>query len=532
MATKVHMEALSPTMEEGQLVRWLKKEGDAVSEGDVLAEIETDKATMELVARGSGVLQNVALKEGDTAPVGQVIAFIGAEGETVEGEEPVAAEPGSDREQPADAEAQATPAAEGTGARDSARGAEPKEARSGAGREKGRDEARPEAGREKGRDEARPEAGREKGRDEARSEAGRDKQRDDARPEVGRDKQRDEARAEAGREERREVREAAREERRPAEARGDGAEARVKASPLARRLAAESGVELAEVEGTGPGGRITKRDIEAALEAGAGAGAGRKAAGEAAAEAEAGAPVAAAGPAPRVAAGPDSEEMPVSQMRKAIAKRLVQSIGPIPTFYLTIEVDMTRMMELREQVNRRLEEDGVKASINDFLIKAVAVALSRHPEVNASWGDQAIVRHHRVHVGVAVAIEDGLITPIVRDADRKRVREIATAVKELAGRAREKKLKPEEYTGATFSVSNLGMFGIVEFTAIINPPEGGILAVGAVEEKAIVVDGAVVVQPRMRMTMSCDHRVVDGATGAKFLQTVRELIEDPMMMLA
>jgi pyruvate dehydrogenase E2 component (dihydrolipoamide acetyltransferase) len=219
-------------------------------------------------------------------------------------------------------------------------------------------------------------------------------------------------------------------------------------------------------------------------------------------------------------------------MRKAIAKRLAQSIGPIPTFYLTIECDMTRMMELRERVNGALEKDGVKASINDFIIKAVAAALARHPEVNASWGDGAMVRHHRVHVGVAVAIDDGLITPIVRDADAKRVRDIAIEVKELAGRAREKKLKPEEYTGATFSVSNLGMFGIVEFTAIINPPESGIIAVGAVEEKVVAEDGEMVVRPRMRMTMSCDHRVVDGATGAKFLHTLRELIEDPIMMIA
>jgi pyruvate dehydrogenase E2 component (dihydrolipoamide acetyltransferase) len=214
-------------------------------------------------------------------------------------------------------------------------------------------------------------------------------------------------------------------------------------------------------------------------------------------------------------------------MRKTIAKRLAQSIGPIPTFYLTIECDMTRMTELRERTNRVLEKDGIKASINDFIIKAVAVALARHPEVNASWGDKVIVRHHRVHIGVAVAVEDGLITPIVRDADAKRVREIATEVKELAARAREKKLKPDEYTGATFSISNLGMFGIVEFTAIINPPESGILAVGAAEEKVVVENGEMVVRSRMRITMSCDHRVVDGAMGAKFLQTVRELIEDP-----
>lgn len=492
MATKVHMEALSPTMEEGQLVRWLKKEGDAVSEGDVLAEIETDKATMELVARGSGVLQGIRIQEGQTAPVGEVIAVIGAEGEAADAEgagqqdaaaskgaaaaqdegaadeaaaedaptdEKAAPERGSEQPGRPEDQEQLTPAAEGTGARGSAAGAPPKEARpAGGGVERG-----------DGASDARAGAEREKG--------------DNGR-----------------------------------------AGGRIKASPLARRLAEESGVELASVEGSGPGGRITKRDIEAAAK-----GATKAPAGDGAAAAPAAAPAAAA---PRIEAGADSEEVPVSQMRKTIAKRLVQSIGPIPTFYLTIECDMTRMMELRERTNQVLEKDGIKASINDFIIKVVAAALARHPEVNASWNETSIVRHHRVHIGVAVAIEDGLITPVVRDADRKRVRDIAVEVKELAGRAREKKLKPDEYTGATFSISNLGMFGIVEFTAIINPPESGIIAVGAMEEKVVAEDGEMVVRPRMRMTMSCDHRVVDGAMGAQFLKTVREYIEDPLMILA
>jgi pyruvate dehydrogenase E2 component (dihydrolipoamide acetyltransferase) len=226
------------------------------------------------------------------------------------------------------------------------------------------------------------------------------------------------------------------------------------------------------------------------------------------------------------------EEVPVSQMRKTIAKRLVTSIGPIPTFYLTIDVDATRLVEARKRVNERLAAEGVKASVNDFILKAVAVALARHPEVNASWGENVVRRYHRVHIGVAVAIEDGLITPVIRDADRKGIAQIAEEVRELAERARGKKLKPDEYTGATFSVSNLGMFGIQEFTAIINPPESGILAVGAAEERPVVEGGEVVVRTRMRMTMSCDHRVVDGATGARFLQTLREMLEEPMMMLS
>jgi pyruvate dehydrogenase E2 component (dihydrolipoamide acetyltransferase) len=219
-------------------------------------------------------------------------------------------------------------------------------------------------------------------------------------------------------------------------------------------------------------------------------------------------------------------------MRKTIARRLATSIGPVPTFYLTTEVDMGRMLEVRQQINRRLEAQGIRVSVNDLLIKAVAAALVRHPEINASWGENVIRRYGRVHIGVAVAIDEGLITPIVRDADRKGVAQIAYEVRELAGRARERKLAPEEYTGATFSISNLGMMGITEFTAIINPPESAILAVGAVEEKPVVEDGEIVIRSRMRLTMSCDHRVIDGAMGARFLQTLKDNLEEPTMMLA
>ena len=270
------------------------------------------------------------------------------------------------------------------------------------------------------------------------------------------------------------------------------------------------------MQGSGPGGRITKRDIEAA----------------ATQPATATQPAAAATRAPlRGAAGPDYEDIPLTQMRKTIAKRLVTSIGPVPTFYLTIEVDMTHLQSARERINARLEAQGVKVSINDFIIKAVAAALRQHPEVNAQWTDTAIRRFNRVHVGVAVAVEDGLITPVVRDADQLGVAEISQQVRDMAKRARERKLQPEEYTGATFSISNLGMFGIDEFTAIINPPEAGIIAIGKVEDKVVVNFGEMVAQPRMRMTMSCDHRVIDGATGAKYLQTLRQYLEEPTMML-
>jgi len=408
MATKVHMEALSPTMEEGQLVKWLKSEGDTIAEGDVLAEIETDKATMELVARGSGVLQSVTLKEGGTAPVGEVIAVIAGEGEAEGGDAPAP-------------EARAPADSTGISASDS---------------KKESDEAEP-AG-----DEAPQEADSGAKRKEPAKAA---TQATDAEQPSGRAEPSTETKAAAPEE--RSPKAAAPEEPKAAasDESGNGREGRVKASPLARRLAEEAGVELSAVEGTGPGGRITKRDIEAAAEGGGRAKAGT--ASGAGAESAAGAPTdsdqAAVGGAAPTRDGADSEEVPVTQMRKAIAKRLAQSIGPIPTFYLTIECDMTRMADMRERTNVMLEKDGIKASINDFIIKAVAAALARHPEVNASWGDKVIVRHHRVHIGVAVAVEDGLITPIVRDADAKRVREIAVEVKELAGRAREKKLKPE-----------------------------------------------------------------------------------------
>jgi pyruvate dehydrogenase E2 component (dihydrolipoyllysine-residue acetyltransferase) len=438
MATKVHMEALSPTMEEGQLVRWLKHEGDEIGEGDILAEIETDKATMELVARGSGVLRKVGLPEGATAKVGEVIAVIAASDEDIAGLISEMAGAGAGNGKPASAAPSAAapsapPAEQATAARSVPAAAVAS---------------------------AEPAA--------------------QAAPTATTDA-------------------------------GDG---RLKASPLARRLAAEAGVTLAAVAGSGPGGRIIKRDVEAAAKAPA-------------------RPVAVAGAAApvRASVGPDTEDVAVSQMRKTIAKRLVSSIGPIPTFYLTVDLDMTRLLAARQEVNRRLESRGVKTSINDYVVKALALALSVHPEVNASWGETVITRHHRVHIGVAVAVEDGLITPVIRDAHLKGVAEISAEVRELAGRAREKRLKPDEYTGSTFSISNLGMFGIEEFTAIINPPEAGILAVGQVEEKVIAENGAVVIRPRMRVTMSCDHRVVDGATGARFLQTFRGFIEEPVMML-
>jgi pyruvate dehydrogenase E2 component (dihydrolipoamide acetyltransferase) len=451
------MEALSPTMEEGQLVKWLKSEGDDVAEGDVLAEIETDKATMELVARGSGVLRRISLSEGGTAPVGQLIGVIANADEDIDAllkELGPASEDGGSAagEETAEADEEAEPA-------DEDEEAEPAK----------EDDEEKEDEREDEKAAAKPAA---KSSPERRAERAADKEEEPRAP-----------------------------------AAAPGPDGRVKASPLARRLAAEKGIALESIAGSGPGGRIIKRDVETAR---------------------------AAPSAPAVSpavSGAEYEDVPVSQMRKTIAKRLIESIGPVPTFYLTVDVDMTRMLAARERANRMLESRGVKASINDFVIRAVAAALAKHPDVNASWRGDAIRRHNRVHIGVAVAVEDGLITPVIRDANVKGVADIATEVRELAGRAREKKLKPDEYTGATFSISNLGMFGIEEFTAIINPPEACILAIGQVEDRIVAVDGQPAVQPRMRMTMSCDHRVVDGATGARFLQTLKAMLDEPAMIV-
>ncbi|MEW5918500.1 MAG: dihydrolipoamide acetyltransferase family protein, partial [Gemmatimonadota bacterium] len=281
---------------------------------------------------------------------------------------------------------------------------------------------------------------------------------------------------------------------------------RTKSSPLARRLAEEKGVDLTSVAGSGPGGRIVKRDVEAAP---------------------------AAAPAARVparaATGADYEDVPLTQIRKTIARRLVESIGPIPTFYLTAEFDMERVAEMRGAMAELGNE--YKVSFNDIVLKAVATALAQHPECNAHWLGDAMRFWHRVHLGIAVATDTGLITPVIFDAHLKRLSEIAAEARDLAGRARERRLKPEEYTGSTFTVSNLGMFGIEHFTAIINPPEAGILAIGAIEPRPIMHNETTIVRRRMKVTMSCDHRIIDGAAGAKFLQTLRRLIENPLMLV-
>jgi len=477
MATKVVMEALSPTMEEGRLVKWSKNEGDQIKSGDVLAEVETDKAVMELVARGDGVLRKRLANEGDASPVGTLLAVIAAPDENIDsivGSAAGAAAPAAAPAQPAPtaqadkaAEPAATPAA-----------AETKEAAATSSVPRSPSQSQGEASTPPPQRTAGPAPGAP------------------PRPAPPAPPRAPSA---------------------PAPPRGNGssrppapqAGGRQRTSPLARRLATEKGIQLGGIQGTGPGGRIVKRDIENA-----------KATGGAAARSAA---------ADRLATEGDFKDVPLTQIRKTIAKRLAESSGPIPTFFLTAEFDATRAAELRTQLAEM--GDQYKVSFNDIVIKGVALALAEHPEVNAHWLGDKIRYFNRIHVAMAVAVEDGLITPVLFDADRMTLWDISGKARDLAKRARERKLTPEEYTGATFTVSNLGMFGIDQFTAIINPPEAGILAIGGVEEKPVVIDGQLEVRQRMRVTMSCDHRAIDGATGAKFLQTVRGFIENPLSLI-
>ena len=456
MATKVVMEALSPTMEEGRLVKWNKNEGDAVKSGDVLAEVETDKAVMELVARGDGVLRKRLANEGDSSPVGTLLAVIAGADENIDAVVGAGAPAAAPATAPAAPPAAAPPAQPAQSpvpqAADQAQGeasTPPQKAGASAG-------AAPPAPRAAPRPSAPP-------------------------PPKGNGA-------------------------RPGAPAAPGS--RQRSSPLARRLASEKGIQLGGIQGSGPGGRIVKRDIENAKATG---GAGRSAAAE------------------RLATEGDYKDVPLTQIRKTIARRLSESNGPIPTFFLTAEFDVTRAAEMRTQLTEM--GDQYKVSFNDIVIKAVALALAEHPEVNAHWLSDKIRHFNRIHVAMAVAVEEGLITPVLFDADRLSLWDISEKARDLAKRARERKLTPEEYTGATFTVSNLGMFGIDQFTAIINPPEAGILAVGGVEEKPVVIDAQLEVRQRMRVTMSCDHRVIDGATGAKFLQTLKRYLENPLSLI-
>ena len=469
--SKVVLAKLSPTMEEGTIVKWTKKEGDAVKQGDVLAEIETDKANMEMEALGSGVLRKILVPAGGKAPIGALIGVIAEPGEDIE---PLIAKEsakagGAPKPAAAPAPAPAAPAPEPAkaAAEATAKAAPADQPASAASAAK----TAPAA--------AAPPASAPA----------------PAPTPVA-------ASASAG---------------------GDGG--RVKASPLARSMAAHQNIDLSSVAGSGPGGRIIKRDIESWAGPRPGTAAPSRSSGAPAARPSSAAPSRPAPPAPSITPG---QELPLSNMRKTIAKRLSESKFTSPHYYVTVEIDMDAAVDLRDQI-QRLEEG--KVSFNDLVVKACARALTRFPLVNASWGGDKIVTHAEVNVGIAVAIPDGLITPVVRNADQKSILDIAYEVRDLATRARDKKLKPEEFTGSTFTISNLGMFDVEEFTAIINPPDSAILAVGAVR-KVPVVDGETI-RPghRMKVTMSSDHRVIDGALSAQFLAEVRRLLEAPVGLL-
>ncbi|MBB4016181.1 pyruvate dehydrogenase E2 component (dihydrolipoamide acetyltransferase) [Chelatococcus caeni] len=455
MPINILMPALSPTMEKGNLAKWLKKEGDAVKSGDILAEIETDKATMEVEAVDEGVLAKIVVPEGTSdVPVNDVIAVLAAEGEdpkavSASGGAPAKEAPKEAAKEPAKAEA---PKAE-----------EPK---------------------------AEP----------ARAEA----------PAPA---------AKAG----------------PAPV-ADGN--RVFASPLARRLAKEAGIDIAAIAGSGPHGRVVERDVKSALAGGAK---------PAAAAAPGAAPAPKTAPAPAPAGMVDEqvkklfepgsyEEVPHDSMRKTIARRLTESKQTIPHFYLSVDCELDALLALREQINAAAPKDkdgkpAYKVSVNDFVIKALALSLMRVPDANVSWTDSAMLRHKQADVGVAVSIPGGLITPVVRKAETKSLSTISNEMKDYAARARARKLKPEEYQGGSTAVSNLGMFGIRDFSAVINPPHATILAVGAGEKRVIVKNDAPAVATVMTVTLSTDHRAVDGALGAELIAAFKQLIENPMGLL-
>ncbi|MBL0043888.1 MAG: pyruvate dehydrogenase complex dihydrolipoamide acetyltransferase [Flavobacteriales bacterium] len=416
MAEIVRMPKLSDTMTEGVVAKWNKKVGDKVKSGDILAEIETDKATMEFESYLDGTLLHIGVQQGQAVPVDSLLAVFGKEGEDITALLAEAAKDGA-----------------------------------------------PAAGPALKIEEKKPEP-------VAAPAEAKTAPASIAKP--------------------------------TPVAVASTSNGRVKASPLAKNLAEEKGIDISRVRGSGPEGRITKGDVEGFTQGG------------------------------MAFSGPQEErftEVAVSQMRKTIAKRLAESKFTAPHFYLTLEIDMSRSMQVREAINASIAPD--KISFNDMVIKAVAVALKQNPKVNSSWLGDRIRYNEHVHIGVAVAVEDGLLVPVVRFADSKTLRSIGSEVRDLAKKAKEKKLQPAEWEGNTFTISNLGMFGIEEFTAIINPPDACILAIGGIMEKPVVKNGQVVAGHTMKVTLSCDHRVVDGATGATFLNTFKQMLEEPALML-
>jgi pyruvate dehydrogenase E2 component (dihydrolipoamide acetyltransferase) len=444
MADIVEMPKLGFDMAEGTLVRWVKSEGDAVSKGDVLAEIETDKATVEVESSHSGIVAKHLVPEGEIVPVGTPIAVIGAEGEEIDLDKLGLS--GSSAEAPAE---------------------EPDK------------EAAPEA----------------------------------EKPEKA--------------------------EKPAAEPEGDGKyPGGVKASPVARRMAQEQGLDLAAIQGSGPGGRVIKQDIEAYLAKPKREPAKPEPEPEKAEKAapEKTAPVKTAPFLPALSASLAGEPLedkhiPLNRLRAAIGRRMVEVKQQVPHFYITSEYDLGKLMALRQQTNALLEGTGEKLSVNDFIVKAVALALRQYPNLNATIRDDEIVQFGQVNIGNAVAVEGGLLTVVCKDADLKSLRQISAEVRVMAGRARDGKVRPDDIEGSTFSISNLGMFEVEEFIAIINPPEAAILAVGSAKETPVVVDGEIQIGLRMKATISVDHRVSDGAEAAQFMQALRQYLEEPLRLM-
>jgi pyruvate dehydrogenase E2 component (dihydrolipoyllysine-residue acetyltransferase) len=441
---EIQMPKLSDTMTEGTLVAWKKKKGDQVSAGEVLAEIETDKATMEWESPEDGTLTEIYVQEGGKVNVGDRIAFIGGEDEEAPKEE--------------------------------------------------------EKEKEKEEKEEKPKAKEEEKKEEKPTKTEQPKEET---PTTEEKKEKKAAPPKA---------EKKAEPEKPAPKIEKAEEARVKASPVARRIAAELGVELSSVNGTGPEGRVTETDVRAAAKSKS------------------------ATPATKVPAAVkagESARIQLSGMRKIIAQRLVESLGPVPHFYLNIDIDAAPLMEAREELKSAGEgADAAKITVNDFVLKAAVQAAVKVPPVNASFDGDAIVQYADIDLGIAVAIEDGLLTPVIRAAQNKSLREISELAKDLAHRARNKRMKPEEFQGGTFTVSNLGGMGIDSFSAVINPPQGFILAVGRITKVPVVDDcDQIIVGHRMSLTMSCDHRVIDGALGAEYLKELRHLLENPALLL-
>jgi len=441
---EIQMPKLSDTMTEGTLVAWKKKKGDQVSAGEVLAEIETDKATMEWESPEDGTLTEIYVQEGGKVNVGDRIAFIGGEGEEAPKEE--------------------------------------------------------EKKKEKEEKEEKPKAKEEEKKEEKPKKAEQPKE------ETLTTEEKEEKKAAPPKAQKKA------EPEKPAPKIEKAEEARVKASPVARRIAAELGVNLSSVNGTGPEGRVTETDVRAA------------------AKSKSAAPAAKV---PAAVKAGESARIQLSGMRKIIAQRLVESLGPVPHFYLNIDIDAAPLMEAREELKSAGEgADAAKITVNDFLLKAAVQAALKVPRVNASFDGDAIVQYADIDLGIAVAIEDGLLTPVIRAAQNKSLREISELAKDLAHRARNKRMKPEEFQGGTFTVSNLGGMGIDSFSAVINPPQGFILAVGRITKVPVVDDcDQIIVGHRMSLTMSCDHRVIDGALGAEYLKELRQLLENPALLL-